>query len=127
MELLFLIVFWGVVERGLVCKIYCCELVAWKSLRSNFSQSRIFGPHRQSPKRIVRLVGFPPPVVVAGGPGFEPRLSESESEVLPLNYPPRESVFSTSPAGLQLAPSKALALGTRYPDHGKTAPQGSAR
>ncbi len=26
--------------------------------------------------------------VVAGGPGFEPRLSESESEVLPLNYPP---------------------------------------
>ena len=27
-------------------------------------------------------------VNVAGGPGFEPRLSESESEVLPLNYPP---------------------------------------
>ena len=25
---------------------------------------------------------------VAGGPGFEPRPSESESEVLPLNYPP---------------------------------------
>lgn len=25
---------------------------------------------------------------LAGGPGFEPRLSESESEVLPLNYPP---------------------------------------
>lgn len=25
---------------------------------------------------------------VAGGPGFEPRLSESESDVLPLNYPP---------------------------------------
>lgn len=25
---------------------------------------------------------------VAGGPGFEPRLTESESAVLPLNYPP---------------------------------------
>ncbi len=27
--------------------------------------------------------------LVAGGPGFEPRLTESESAVLPLNYPPR--------------------------------------
>ena len=26
---------------------------------------------------------------MAGGPGFEPRLTESESVVLPLNYPPR--------------------------------------
>src|SRR4051812_46111554 len=26
---------------------------------------------------------------VAGGLGFEPRLTESESAVLPLNYPPR--------------------------------------
>ena len=26
---------------------------------------------------------------MAGGPGFEPRLTESESAVLPLNYPPR--------------------------------------
>lgn len=25
---------------------------------------------------------------LAGGPGFEPRFSESESDVLPLNYPP---------------------------------------
>ncbi len=25
---------------------------------------------------------------LAGGPGFEPRLTESESVVLPLNYPP---------------------------------------
>jgi hypothetical protein len=25
---------------------------------------------------------------LAGGPGFEPRLEESESTVLPLNYPP---------------------------------------
>jgi hypothetical protein len=27
-------------------------------------------------------------IYVAGGPGFEPRLTESESAVLPLNYPP---------------------------------------
>jgi hypothetical protein len=27
--------------------------------------------------------------IVAGGLGFEPRLTESESAVLPLNYPPR--------------------------------------
>src|SRR5438045_3763194 len=27
---------------------------------------------------------------VAGGLGFEPRLTESESAVLPLNYPPNE-------------------------------------
>ena len=26
--------------------------------------------------------------VLAGGLGFEPRFSESESDVLPLNYPP---------------------------------------
>src|ERR1700730_8921763 len=26
---------------------------------------------------------------LAGGPGFEPRLTESESAVLPLNYPPQ--------------------------------------
>jgi hypothetical protein len=27
--------------------------------------------------------------LVAGGLGFEPRLAESESAVLPLNYPPK--------------------------------------
>jgi hypothetical protein len=27
---------------------------------------------------------------MAGGPGFEPRLTESESAVLPLNYPPKQ-------------------------------------
>ena len=31
------------------------------------------------------VVGF---IIVAGGRGFEPRLTESESAVLPLNYPP---------------------------------------
>ena len=29
---------------------------------------------------------------LAGGLGFEPRLAESESAVLPLNYPPRDQV-----------------------------------
>ena len=42
--------------------------------------------------------------VVAGGLGFEPRLTESESAVLPLNYPPRtllsqRLIGSLSPAG----------------------------
>ena len=30
---------------------------------------------------------------MAGGPGFEPRLTESESAVLPLNYPPSERAW----------------------------------
>src|ERR1700730_11846223 len=30
------------------------------------------------------------PDSLAGGPGFEPRLTESESAVLPLNYPPHD-------------------------------------
>src|SRR5208337_856573 len=37
--------------------------------------------------------------LLAGGPGFEPRLTESESAVLPLNYPPtgaRESEQAAS-------------------------------
>src|SRR5262245_26290725 len=44
--------------------------------------------------------------VVAGGLGFEPRLTESESAVLPLNYPPigksnqiRSGMDQTSQAG----------------------------
>ena len=36
---------------------------------------------------------------LAGGPGFEPGLTESESAVLPLNYPPRDPA---DPAGLFL-------------------------
>ena len=32
--------------------------------------------------------------MLAGGLGFEPRLTESESAVLPLNYPPRTSTSS---------------------------------
>src|SRR6266850_72770 len=41
--------------------------------------SLIFWQRRQAPKR---------PHWLAGGLGFEPRFSESESDVLPLNYPP---------------------------------------
>src|SRR4029077_5131973 len=33
-------------------------------------------------------------IFVAGGLGFEPRLTESESAVLPLNYPPIASYFN---------------------------------
>src|SRR5579863_9274785 len=33
---------------------------------------------------------------LAGGPGFEPRLTESESAVLPLNYPPPKHLKNKS-------------------------------
>ena len=33
---------------------------------------------------------------LAGGPGFEPRLTESESAVLPLNYPPPKQLITNS-------------------------------
>ena len=48
--------------------------------------------------RVARLEGLDPTEIVevlwvlqslAGGPGFEPRLTESESAVLPLNYFPK--------------------------------------
>ena len=32
---------------------------------------------------------------MAGGPGFEPRLTESESAVLPLNYPPPKLLINS--------------------------------
>ena len=38
---------------------------------------------------------------VAGGPGFEPRLTESESAVLPLNYPPAGICICLQSGGLQ--------------------------
>ena len=41
---------------------------------------------------------------MAGGPGFEPRLTESESAVLPLNYPPmRAPRFSRKGAARSIA------------------------
>lgn len=40
---------------------------------------------------------------LAGGPGFEPRLTESESAVLPLNYPPAgKAARRSSPVGASL-------------------------
>ena len=36
--------------------------------------------------------------LVAGGLGFEPRLTESESAVLPLNYPPIRDLPLIKPA-----------------------------
>ena len=36
---------------------------------------------------------------MAGGPGFEPRLTESESAVLPLNYPPIRTPYWDRRAG----------------------------
>jgi hypothetical protein len=57
--------------------------------------------------------------VVAGGLGFEPRLTESESAVLPLNYPPsgksnqiRSGIDQASQAG---AGSRATAADRRLP------------
>ncbi len=35
-----------------------------------------------------RVFAYSSLILLAGGPGFEPRLTESESAVLPLNYPP---------------------------------------
>jgi hypothetical protein len=42
---------------------------------------------------------------LAEGPGFEPRLAESESAVLPLNYPPpapRKKVTRSAKTGVRL-------------------------
>ncbi len=46
-------------------------------------------------RRILRKFGR----FLAGGPGFEPRLTESESAVLPLNYPPPAKKISTQQEG----------------------------
>jgi hypothetical protein len=42
--------------------------------------------------------------ILAGRPGFEPRLTESESAVLPLNYPPSKSpgILGFSGAGFPI-------------------------
>jgi hypothetical protein len=37
---------------------------------------------------VLARIGKRPTKSMAGGLGFEPRLTESESAVLPLNYPP---------------------------------------
>jgi hypothetical protein len=45
------------------------------------------------------------PVVLAGGLGFEPRLTESESVVLPLDDPPKTYLTRITPHILVLRPS----------------------
>lgn len=47
--------------------------------------------HRAFPRQIYSLMALHcaiSPIILAGEPGFEPRLTESESVVLPLNYSP---------------------------------------
>ena len=51
--------------------------------RANARKYRDYSRDRKNRKNAAVSRGF-----VAGGPGFEPRLTESESAVLPLNYPP---------------------------------------
>ena len=74
---------------------------------------------------------------VAGGPGFEPRLPESESGVLPLNYPP-SGTLPASPAAGRLCyhfirqaattpPSKALAPHPTLQDDVSGTSRGAAR
>ena len=43
-----------------------------------------------------------PEIVVVGGLGFEPRLPESESGVLPLNYPPILGFRAVRPGAISL-------------------------
>ena len=49
-------------------------------------------------------IGIPQRFEVAGGPGFEPRLTESESAVLPLNYPPTKFLKPLAFSGEVLDP-----------------------
>src|SRR6202047_5378329 len=51
--------------------------------KANLRKFRGYSSNCQNQKYEAISEGF-----VAGGPGFEPRLTESESAVLPLNYPP---------------------------------------
>ena len=45
---------------------------------------------------------------LAGGPGFEPRLTESESAVLPLNYPPPKLLKTFAIFGEVLDPGEGF-------------------
>ncbi len=63
--------------------------------------------HRQGDEIIKFLRVLPVPGrEMAGGPGFEPRRTESESAILPLNYPPRRA--NTSYCAALYTPPKAL-------------------
>src|SRR6185437_903388 len=61
---------------------------------------------------------------MAGGPGFEPRLTESESAVLPLNYPPTAASSAALRAGAawSIAKRGARRKRTRRPDANAFAP-----
>ena len=53
---------------------------------------------------------------MAGGPGFEPRLSGPEPEVLPLNYPPKRPMIGTylkelSPSIFVITGDKEIIMG----------------
>ena len=50
---------------------------------------------------------------MAGGPGFEPRLTESESVVLPLNYPPT-GAFAGSAMLVKTSRGRSLAKQGRF-------------
>ena len=50
---------------------------------------------------------------LAGEPGFEPRLTESESAVLPLNYPPTE--VSEDPVGRNGRPAPLIGDALHHP------------
>ena len=53
------------------------------------SRTKLMSRHWASQKRATSKCHFSKCLILlAGGPGFEPRLTESESAVLPLNYPP---------------------------------------
>src|SRR5262245_39725874 len=62
-------------------------------------------PRREAPTRRQDISSLPPVLMrsahrvgLAGGLGFEPRLTESESAVLPLNYPPIGKTLTLSVA-----------------------------
>jgi hypothetical protein len=57
-----------------------------RSLGANARKYRDYSGDHKNRKYAAVSRGF-----VAGGPGFEPGLTESESAVLPLNYPPPRS------------------------------------
>jgi hypothetical protein len=71
----------------------------WTNLATSFERVDVdaperytFGSRRTGAVRCAptAIAAWPPTKpMMAGGPGFEPRLTESESAVLPLNYPPK--------------------------------------
>ena len=47
---------------------------------------------------------------MAGGLGFEPRLTESESAVLPLNYPPPSRAIADKPFSIRFQADRRVGL-----------------